>query len=387
MLKEKILLVHNYYQIPGGEDTVFQNELKMLKDNGHEVVTYTRNNKEINGYNILKKVLLPFKFIFSFKTYRDIKKIIKKENIDIVHVHNTLALISPAVFYAAKKMNVPVVQTIHNFRNVCPNGVLYRDNKICEDCINKGLHCSIKHSCYRNSKLQTISLTNSLRLNRLFGMYKFVNFICLTDFNKDKLLTIKSIPEKHVFVKPNFVTTNIDEIVPNNERLNQVVYVGRLDKLKGVDKLIDAWKNIDDTKLIICGTGPLKDYVEEATKNNTNIEYRGFVDHDSAMKLISESLSVILPTTWYEGFPMTIVESISLGTPIIVSNVGNSKDIIKRIDKNLVLKEINDGEIKRIISYIKNNDINNSLKDYYNNNFSIEKNYRMLIDIYNSIKK
>ena len=105
------------------------------------------------------------------------------------------------------------------------------------------------------------------------------------------------------------------------------------------------------------------------------------------MKLISESLSVILPTTWYEGFPMTIVESISLGTPIIVSNVGNSKDIIERIDKKLVLKEINDSEIKSIISYIKNNDINNSLKDYYNNNFSIEKNYRMLIDIYNSIKK
>lgn len=386
MSKEKILLVHNYYQIPGGEDTVFQNELKMLKDNGHEVVTYTRNNKEINGYNILKKVLLPFKFIFSFKTYRDIKKIIKKENIDIVHVHNTLALISPAVFYAAKKMNVPVFQTIHNFRNVCPNGVLYRDNKICEDCINKGLHCSIKHSCYRNSKLQTISLTNSLRLNRLFGMYKFVNFICLTDFNKDKLLTIKSIPEEHVFVKPNFVTTNIDEIVPNNERLNQVVYVGRLDKLKGVDKLIDAWKNIDDTKLVICGTGPLKDYVEEVTKNNTNIEYRGFVDHDSAMKLISESLSVILPTTWYEGFPMTIVESISLGTPIIVSNVGNSKDIIERIDKNLVLNSINKNEIQNCISYIKNTNLNNSLRKYYNDNFSFEKNYECLVDIYKKIK-
>lgn len=149
-------MVHNYYQIPGGEDTVVANEKKMLEEHGHKVVLYTRNNAELKTMNLLQKMLLPFTTIFNPKTYREIKKIIKKEKIDIVHVHNTLNLVSPSVYYAAKAMKVPVVQTIHNFRLLCPGATFYRDGHICEDCVSKGLMCAVKHNTnnYFKSKIQ-----------------------------------------------------------------------------------------------------------------------------------------------------------------------------------------------------------------------------------------
>ena len=159
--KPKVLIIHNRYQIPGGEDTVVANERKLLRDNGHEVVLYTRDNNEIKTMSGLKKLLLPFTTIYNPQSARDVKKIITEEHIDIVHVHNTLNLISPSVYYAAVKCGVPVVQTVHNFRLICPGATLYRDGHICEDCIEKGLGCAVRHGCYRQSKAQTLILVIS----------------------------------------------------------------------------------------------------------------------------------------------------------------------------------------------------------------------------------
>ncbi len=132
-----ILIVHNYYQVPGGEDTVVNNEKHLLEANGHNVVLYTRNNSEIKNISKLKKILLPFSALFSMRTYFEVRQIIKENNIDVVHVHNTLTLVSPSVYYSALSCKVPVVQTIHNFRLMCPGATLYRNGHICEDCVKK----------------------------------------------------------------------------------------------------------------------------------------------------------------------------------------------------------------------------------------------------------
>lgn len=142
--KQNILIVHNYYQIPGGEDTVVANEKEMLEEHGHNVVLYSRNNSELKEMATLQKLMLPFTTVFNPRTYRDIKKLIKTEQIDIVHVHNTLNLVSPAVYYAARAMRVPVVQTIHNFHFLCPGATFYRDGHICEDCVSKGVNVRCK---------------------------------------------------------------------------------------------------------------------------------------------------------------------------------------------------------------------------------------------------
>lgn len=330
--KQNILIVHNYYQIPGGEDTVVANEKQMLEEYGHKVILYSRSNSELKQMPKWQKLSLLFSTVFNLRTYRDIKQLIRMEHIDIVHVHNTLNLISPSVYYAARAMKIPVVQTIHNFRLLCPGATFYRDGHICEDCVTKGLKCAVKHGCYRGSKLQTLACVISATIHRMTGIYGKINYICLTEFNKAKLLQLKQINADRVFVKPNFVKVTVDEIIPYKKRKNQFVYVGRLDKLKGVDILFKAWKLMGEAAptLLICGIGPMEKWCERYIHNNnlSSIKMMGFVPNNSVKKLIANSKALILPTQWYEGFPMTIVEAFSVATPVIGSNLGNVGSII-----------------------------------------------------------
>ena len=330
--RKNILIVHNYYQIPGGEDTVVANEKKLLEEHGHEVVLYRRNNSELKHFSKLQKLMLSITTVFNPKTYREVKKIIQENHIDIVHVHNTLNLISPSVYYAAFACKVCVVQTVHNFRLLCPGATFYRDGYICEDCVTKGLGCAVKHGCYRGSKLQTLVCVISTWIHRKLGTYKKLNYICLTEFNRQKLLKFKQIKQESVFVKPNFVYSDIQtELVAAKDR-NYFIYVGRLEELKGIRILFEAWKRMEASapKLLVCGTGPMEEWCRDFARANPdcNIVLRGFVANTETKKLIANAKALILPTQCYEGFPMTILEAYSVGTPVIGSNIGNVGDQI-----------------------------------------------------------
>lgn len=381
--KQKVLIVHNYYQIPGGEDTVVANEKKMLEDHGHEVVLYTRHNSELKTLSKFNKLLLPISTVFNFRSYKEIKKIIKEEKIDIVHVHNTLNVISPSVYYAAFACHTPVVQTIHNFRLLCPGATFYRDEHICEDCVTKGLGCAVKHSCYRGNRVQTLACVISTWFHRMLGVYGKLNYICLTAFNKDKLLQLKQIKEESIFVKPNFVSKS-EKIVPYNERKNQFVYVGRLDKLKGVDFLLETWKEFcaDEFRLVICGTGPLDEWCRAYVEKHGlyNVEFKGFVENKIARKMIGESKALILPTQWYEGFPMTIVESYSVGTPVIGSDLGNTGSLIEE-DKS-GWKFAVDSKEELVTALKKAQKATKGLESSYIEKYSEENNYMQLREIY-----
>lgn len=386
--KQNILIVHNYYQIHGGEDTVVANEKKMLEEHGHKVILYSRNNSELKSMLKLQKLMLPIMTVFNVRTYSDIKRLIKMEQIDIVHVHNTLSLISPSVYYAAKSMKVPIVQTIHNFRLLCPGATFYRDGHICEDCITKGLMCAVKHSCYRDSKLQTLACVISTKIHRLIGIYGKINYICLTEFNKEKLLQLKQIKTNRVFVKPNFVKSSINEIVPHEERKEQFIYAGRLDKLKGVDILFEAWKQMGKKvpKLIVCGMGPLDEWCRTFIKtNDVNIEMYGFIPNQEIIKIISNSKALILPTQWYEGFPMSIVESFSVGTPVICSDLGNAGSIVK--EGITGCKFAADSVKELVLAVHRCKGLYKSTLAEYNAKYTEEINYQMLQRIYNQIVK
>lgn len=378
--KQNILIVHNYYQITGGEDTVIANEKKMLEDHGHKVILYTRSNSELKNMGILRKLVLPLTTIYNPRTARDIKRIIKNNNIDIVHVHNTLNLISPAVYYAALSMRKPVVQTIHNFRLLCPGATFYRDGHICEDCVSKGLTCALKHRCYRGSFFQTLVCVISTKIHRLTGIYGKINYICLTEFNKKKLLELKQIKPEKVFVKPNFVNRKVEN---EEKRKNQFVFAGRLDKLKGIDLLLKTWKEMGKIapKLVICGTGPMekwcKDYIEE---NRLNIEMKGFVPNEKVLRIIGESKALILPTQLYEGFPMTIVEAYSVGTPVICTDVGNCGCLVEEGVTGWKFK--NKKELIRILDSFPVVPIYNQVYEHYQKNFTEGTNYNNLLIIY-----
>ena len=386
--KQNVLIVHNYYQIPGGEDTVVANEKKMLEKYGHKVILYSRNNTELKQMSKLQKIFLPITTVFNPRTYKDIKKLIREENIEIVHVHNTLNLVSPAVYYAARRMKVPVVQTIHNFRLLCPGATFYRDGHICEDCVEKGLICAVKHGCYRESKIQTLACVLSTMFHRLTGIYGKINYICLTDFNKKKLLELKQIKPERVFVKPNFVEKGSD-FIPREKRKDQFVFAGRLDELKGIDVLFEAWKKMGASapKLIVCGTGPMEDWCKDfVLKSDVNIEMRGFISNEKVKELVSESSALVLPTQWYEGFPMSIVEAFSVGTPVVCSDLGNAGSVVENGITGIKFSASSSKSLSRAI---------NGLKDYkniycdtyeaYSRLYSEEQNYKELVEIYQHV--
>lgn len=385
--KQKILLVHNYYQIPGGEDTVVENEMRLLKENGHKVLLYSRTNSEIKTMSKFWKLLLPFIAVFNIKTYWQIKKIIKEKHIDIVHVHNTLTLISPSVYYAAVKCRIPVVQTIHNFRLLCPGATFYRNGNICEDCVNKGLRCAIKHNCYRDSKLQTLVSVFCIKFHRLTGIYKKINYICLTEFNKEKLLLFKQIKPEQVFIKPNFVFSDKECISADAKWPNQYIFVGRIDKLKGVDILLRAWKKMNNTdfKLMICGIGPMEDWCKKYIADNQliNVKMKGFVSNEEVRSLIANCKALILPTQWYEGFPMTVLEAVSAGTPVICSNLGNVGSLIKDGVNGYKFDYLSsDALIRAIYRLNKNVNIRDSVIDVYKSKYTMDRNYNSLISVY-----
>lgn len=205
-----ILIVHNKYKQKGGEDVVVENETKLLKEMGYNVFSYIRSNEELDGISFFQKICLPFTTIFSIKSYKEVYKLIIENKIDILHVHNTLCVISPSIYYAGFKAKIPVFQTVHNFRLLCPAGIFYRDNRICTDCIDKGLHSSLRGKCYRKSFFQTLSVVLMLKIHRKAGTYNRLNYICLSDFNKTQILKLNkikgvSISDSQVFVKPNFL--------------------------------------------------------------------------------------------------------------------------------------------------------------------------------------
>lgn len=392
MKKPKILIVHNYYQIQGGEDTVVENESSMLKENGHEVIFYTRNNDEIKSRGMLGKIKLFFESIFSIKTYGEVEKIVKKEKIDIVHVHNTLPLISPSVYYAAFKAKVPVVQTIHNFRLICPAATLTREGMICEQCIQSGLGPAIKCKCYRNSYLQTLSIVTMLKIHRILKTYQRINgYIALTEFNKKKLLSLVN-DEKKIYVKPNFAKCTSNTEYEERKVENYFVFIGRLDRLKGIDLIIESWKDIKQTELIVIGDGPLKKELAGYIKDNkiNNIKLLGFMKREEAFEILKKAKAIIMASQWYEGFPMTIVESFSLGVPVIAGDIGNLGSIITHNKDGFLFKYRSKEDLKeKIEMLINDNELNEKLNigsyKTFIENYDDKINYKYLNNIYSKL--
>lgn len=402
MKQYRILQVHNFYQIPGGEDVVVRNEKRLLEEHGHKVFTYYRTNKELNERGILGKLLLPFTAVYSFRTVREIKQLIKENNIDIVHVHNTLTMVSPSVFYAAFKCNVPVVQTLHNFRMLCPAGSFFRDNVICEECVAGGLRCAVKHKCYRNSTLQTIVSAMILKIHRMMGTYRRVNFICLTEFNKKKLLdsldsgtaskSKQAVDASRVYIKPNF--TFAEGITPNDmqETEEYFLFAGRVEALKGIDVAIKAFEKIPDKLLYIAGTGPMMDEMQAYVKEHhlENIKFLGYLQKEEMTERFYHAKAVIMTSQCYEAFAMTIAEAYSYGVPVIAGRVGNMDGMVKDGITGVKFQYDSADDLAQKVQEFETMDLKvlkENAREFYQNRLRPEDNYQKLIAIYEDISK
>ena len=368
-------------------------EAELLRAHGHQVFTYSRDNGELKTFSLRQKLALPFWTLYNPKTYRDIRRLVRENRIDVVHVHNTLMLVSPAVYYGALGGGAAVVQTIHNFRLLCPGATFYRDDQVCEDCLKKGLSCALKHKCYRGSFSQTLCCVLSMKLHRATGIYKKLTYICLTEFNKKKLLGLKGLTPGQIFVKPNAVSAP-EALMPELERQDRFLFAARLEEMKGIRVLLEAWRLLgaNGPELLICGSGPLDEWSRKFAADNkmTNVRFLGRLPNDQVRRLMATSRALILPTQWYEGFPLSIAESYSMGTPVLVSNLGNGGSLIKQGVTGLKFDPKSPQSIAKAVEKMeaeKNVNWEENTRRVYDQALTPEKNYAALMEVYTAAKE
>ncbi|MBK2094709.1 glycosyltransferase [Francisella philomiragia] len=330
----KILIVHNRYQSNniGGEDIVYDNELKSLRElHGEDnVLAYQVSNDDISKFSLL------FGIWFSRKHYRNIKKIVRDNNIDIVHVHNFFPLLTPSVFKAAKKSGAKVVHTLHNYRLWCISGILYRDGfGMCELCTKSKLPIfGIKNKCYRKSRLQSLVAQAAFSFYRLFRMFKNIDYyFVLTDFQKQKVKEL-GISNHKIILKPNSLSLAVDQHIQKTKQ--NYIYVGRLEESKGIFELLDTWRSLDD-KFVLTVVGDSPDSDEIINKySSKNIIFKGKCTRKETLSLISQSKYLIQPALLYETFGLTIIEAMSFGVPVIGFDIGTRRDFIKNRENGFI---------------------------------------------------
>jgi len=386
----KILICHNYYKYRGGESQTVLREKLLLESKGHKVILFTKDNKNIDNYNLIRKIIFFLNVVFSFDTYKTIKEIIRKEKPDIVHIHNVFPLISPSVYYALKSLKVPIIQTVHNYRLLCPNGLFLDNNcKLCERCKNGVFFNAVLHKCYRNSYLQSLGMALTLYIHR--NLKAFVNktdfFISPSNFLRQKLVEGR-IPTEKIVVKPHFI--ECDKIKPSYEFDNYAVYMGRLSPEKGLFNLLKAWKKISGATLRVIGDGIIRGELEEfvVREKIPNIEFLGFVDGTKRFAILEKAMFSVLPSQWYENMPYAALESFACGVPIIASRIGGLGELVTDGVTGLLFEVGNvDDLIRKASKLIDDKQL--LLQMRYNTRrhaeelFSEDVAYRNIMDVYN----
>lgn len=324
---QKVLVVHNFYQQAGGEDVVFRNEIDLLHQHGHEVIEFTAHNDEVNT---MGKVALAANTIWSRSSKQKLASLIAHEKPDIAHFHNTFMVISPAAYYACREASVPIVQTLHNYRLSCVNATFFRDQQVCEDCLGKLFALpGVIHGCYRDSKVASGVVAGMLTAHRLRGTWTRVvdQYIALTEFAREKFIRV-GLPAEKVVVKSNFLT---DDPGQGTHQGQYAVFVGRLTEEKGVRLLLEAWRELPDTPLKIVGDGPMMDELQSLIVQYSlkQVELLGRKPRTETLQLIKDAHTLIFPSQWYEGMPMTIIEAFACGTPVIATRLGAMQTIIE----------------------------------------------------------
>ena len=379
----KVLLCHNFYTQAGGEDTVFYNEKKLLESNDHIVSLYIEKNNTIN--NLTKKFSVFMNSAYSEKAKLKFKNLLDLESPDIVHIHNFFPLITPSIYEACKEYNVPAIQTLHNYRIICSAATLLKDGKICEICIKNSPYHSVIHKCYQQSYIGSFALARMISTHNVLDTWneKLHSIIVLTNFSKNKFTEAGINPLK-LTVKPNFIED--PKIKKQVNAKKYILFVGRLSIEKGIDFLISAWhSNSNLPELRIIGDGPL--YKQYSNKKLSNITFLGRKEKNEIYQEMSNASCLVFPSIWYEGFPMVILEAFAIGLPVVSSNLGSMSSIIKNGYNGLHFEPSNKADlIKKVLSISNNNELEAELsknaRTDYEQFYTPEKNYEMLINIY-----
>jgi glycosyltransferase involved in cell wall biosynthesis len=324
----RVLVVHNRYRsaLPSGENMGVDQEIAMLRDAGVAVDTYIRDSDEIEHFGPVKWAELAVRPIYSLEDAKAFKALIRSFGPDVVHLHNPYPLISPAVIRVAKAEGVPVVQTVHNYRFACANGLYFRDGRVCQDCLGKRVPWpAVRHSCYRGSMPQSAIMAGSLAVHH--ATWQMVDrFLPVSDFMAEQLVAAGVPPEK-ITVKPNAVP-DPGEPAPFGDGF---LFAGRLEEEKGIKLLLEAWclSGLGKiTTLTIVGDGVERGAVQQAARVDPSISYLGSVPADQVGQLLDQCAVRVVPSLWFEGFPLAVIESFARGRPVVATSVGSLRGLV-----------------------------------------------------------
>ena len=318
-----VVMVHNRYQQAGGEDAVFANESELLTAFGHTVVPFVADNHAITGMSRLE---VAGATMWNRRMAAELRTLFRREAPSVVHFHNTFPLVSPSAYYAARETGVPVVQTLHNYRLLCPGALLFRDGQPCDACVGKAVPWrGVAHACYRQDRAATAVVGGMVTLHRALGTWRELVdvYIALSEFARRQFVR-GGLPADRIVVKPNFL---VRDPGLGEHRRRDVLYVGRLSGEKGLPTLLEAWRRSapgTHLTLKIVGTGPLA----PAGPAEPGVEWLGARPKDDVLALMRDAALLVVPSVCYENFPMAIVEAFATGLPVVASGHGAMAEII-----------------------------------------------------------
>ena len=382
----RVLIIHNYYQQVGGEDVVVANEHKLFSQNGHEVRLCTVSNDDIAG--TLSKLKTAWQTPYSTWGRDWLRGHIRAFRPDVVHVHNFFPLLTPAVYDACRAAGVPVVQTLHNYRTVCAGALLMRDGRPCEDCVGRSPYQGVLHKCYRGSRLGSLAVARMIAYHHGHGTWreKVDRFIALTEFSKSRFVAA-GFPAAKICVKPNFVTDPGGPDGRHDVDRNGALFVGRLSAEKGIGTLLEAWKSVQ-APLVIAGGGPLAAVVEQVVDRG-RIQWLGQLPTAEISKAMGSAEFLIIPSEWYEGFPMVIVEAFACGLPVIASRLGAMAEIVEDGVTGLHFKPGDAADLAAKVRWAVEHpaemrEMGRRARQVYEQKYTPEVNYRQLMAIYDA---
>ncbi|MDZ4685317.1 MAG: glycosyltransferase [Planctomycetaceae bacterium] len=380
----KILLCHDYYQQPGGEDLSFAAEAALLEHRGHDVIRYTVHNDAVDA---MSRWQVAARTIWSRESYRAVRRLIRQSRPDVMHCTNTFPLLSPSIYYAARAEGVPVVQSLRNYRLLCPGAYFLRDGKVCEDCLGRAFAWpAMKHGCYRDSRSATAVVATMSTVHRFLGTWtNAVNlFFTPSEFARGKFLKA-GFPEDKVAVKPNFIDPDPGS---GDGQGDTALFVGRLSPEKGIETLLAAWQILGSRlPLQIVGDGPLRNIVEQAAAGNAAISYLGSRPHAEVLELMGRARCVIMPSIWYETFGRTIIEAFAKGTPVIASRLGCMEELVDDGETGQLFAPGDPVDlaaaVMRLLDYRTDSHLSRNLcRQAFLTQYTADRNYQMLLDLY-----
>jgi len=391
---------HNYY-VAGGSDRYFFELGALLEQHGHKVIPFcgaSPQNESSEFAHYFPACADPqnprasdaLRYLYSTDARRKVDSAIKEQNPDIAHLHIYYGKLTSSILRPLRRSGIPVVQSLHEYKLLCPVYTCIRNDAVCESCAGQQFWKALAYRCNRGSLLRSAASTLESYISRALGSVdKIDHFIGVSQFMTDKMLSI-GIPQEKITTVHNFVDCSQIPLV--SERGKYILYFGRLEATKGLFTLLEAMRENPTLHCVIAGTGPARAALEKQASHLglKNIEFAGFVRGEALSQLIQGSICTVLPAQWYENCPMSVLESLAHGRPVIASRIGGLPELIKDGEDGIIFEAGNTPQLAAALQTLagdlsKAREMGMAGREKVQKEFSPDRHYSQIAAIYSQL--